>query len=173
MRFDRFHGPVLSLFRMVAATLFVCHGLASLFNVFGGNRGMGQAVAFGTWPGWWAALIQALCGGLVLLGLFTRIGALIASGSMAFAYFVAHQPRGVLPLTNGGELSALFCWSFFLIAVLGPGTWALDTLIRRRRGRGWSEGPDLSVWLANRELPATSAQPTGRSRLDERRSRRP
>ncbi|MFC4060351.1 hypothetical protein ACFOWE_18765, partial [Planomonospora corallina] len=50
-------------------------------------------------------------------------------------YFVVHQPEHLLPLRNGGELSALFCWSFFLIAVLGPGTWALDALLRRRPGR--------------------------------------
>ncbi|GAA4564577.1 DoxX family protein [Planotetraspora kaengkrachanensis] len=173
MRLDRFHGPVLSLFRMVAAMLFMCHGVASLFNVFGGSRGMGHAVEFGTWPGWWAALIQAVCGALVLVGLGTRVAALLASGSMAFAYFMAHQPRGVLPLVNGGELSALFCWSFFLIAVLGPGTWALDTLVRRRRNRARSGGPDLGVWIANRELSSTSAPPIERSHLDERRSRRP
>lgn len=133
MNLDRLGGPALSLFRMVIGLLFLCHGLASLFGLFGGNRGSGHAVPFGEWPGWWAALIQVACGGLVLAGLFTRVAALLASGSMAYAYFVVHQPDGLLPLRNGGELSALFCWSFLLIAVLGPGTWAVDTLLRRRR----------------------------------------
>ncbi|WP_229401020.1 DoxX family protein [Micromonospora okii] len=133
MNLDRLGGPVLSLFRMVLGLLFLCHGLSSLFGVFGGARGSGQAVPFGQWPGWWAALIQAACGALVLAGLFTRPAALLASGSMAYAYFVVHQPEALLPLRNGGELAALFCWSFMLVAVLGPGTWALDTLLRRRR----------------------------------------
>jgi putative oxidoreductase len=144
MRLDRFSGPVLSLFRVVTGLLFTCHGLASLFNLFGGNRGMGHAVEFGSWPGWWAALIQALCGALVMVGLFSRTSALLASGSMAFAYFTAHQPRSLLPLTNGGELSVLFCWSFFLIVVLGPGPWALDTLVRRLRGSGRAHAPALA-----------------------------
>ncbi|MFI1192875.1 DoxX family protein [Micromonospora sp. NPDC020750] len=133
MKFDRLGGLVLSLFRMVVGLLFLCHGLSSLFGVLGGARGAGQAVPFGEWPGWWAALIQATCGVLVLAGLFTRPAALVASGSMAYAYFVVHQPDGLLPLRNGGELAALFCWSFVLVAVLGPGTWALDSLLRRRR----------------------------------------
>ncbi|MBX7264984.1 DoxX family protein [Micromonospora sp. Llam7] len=133
MRADRFGGPALSLFRMVIGLLFLCHGLASLFGVFGGARGSGEPVPLGQWPGWWAALIQALCGALVFAGLFTRPAALLASGSMAYAYFVVHQPEALLPLRNQGELSVLFCWSFLLIAVLGPGTWALDTL-RRQRG---------------------------------------
>jgi putative oxidoreductase len=133
MNLDRLSGPTLSLFRMVVGLLFLFHGLSSLFGVFGGARGTGQAVPFGQWPGWWAALIQAACGALVLAGLFTRPAALIASGSMAYAYFVVHQPEGLLPLRNGGELAALFCWSFLLVAVLGPGSWALDALLRRRR----------------------------------------
>ncbi|MGB2571100.1 DoxX family protein [Micromonospora citrea] len=134
MNLDRLNGPALSLFRMVVGLLFLCHGLASLFGVLGGNRGSGEAVPVGQWPGWWAALIQVLCGALVLAGLATRPAALVASGSMAYAYFVVHQPEGLLPLRNGGELAALFCWSFALVVVLGPGPWALDALIRRRRG---------------------------------------
>ncbi|MBP2705115.1 DoxX family protein [Microbispora sp. RL4-1S] len=149
MKFDQVRGPILSLFRIVTGLLFVCHGMSSIFGVFGGNRGTGQSIPFGTWPGWWAALIQLVFGALVLIGLLTRVSALIASGSMAYAYFVVHLPHGFLPLLNGGELAALFCWSFFLIAVLGPGTWALDTVISRARGGGGSAG----------EYDAAPAQP--------------
>ncbi|PZG02606.1 DoxX family protein [Micromonospora deserti] len=133
MRADQIVGPALSLFRAVIGLLFLCHGLASVFGVFGGNRGTGETLPLGQWPGWWAALIQAVCGGLVLLGLLTRPAAILASGSMAYAYFVVHQPDALLPLRNGGELAVLFCWSFLLIAVLGPGAWAVDTLLRARR----------------------------------------
>ncbi|MEU4771431.1 DoxX family protein [Micromonospora sp. NPDC023644] len=133
---DRIGGPALSLFRAVVGLLFLCHGLASLLGILGGNRGTGEAVPLGEWPGWWAALIQAVCGGLVLVGLLTRAAALLASGSMAYAYFVVHQPDALLPLRNGGELAVLFCWSFLLIAVFGPGVWAVDTLLRARRPGG-------------------------------------
>lgn len=129
----RLHGPVLSLFRMVLGLLFLCHGLASVFGVLGGNRGSGHPIPAGQWPGWWAALIQVVCGALVLVGLLTRPAALLASGSMAYAYFTVHQPQGLLPIRNGGEPATLFCWSFLLIAVLGPGTWALDALLSRTR----------------------------------------
>ncbi|MEH0969672.1 DoxX family protein [Micromonospora sp. CPCC 205546] len=133
---DRIGGPALSLFRVVVGLLFLCHGLASLLGILGGNRGTGEAVPLGEWPGWWAALIQAVCGTLVLVGLLTRAAALLASGSMAYAYFVVHQPDALFPLRNGGELAILFCWSFLLIAVFGPGTWAVDTLLRARRPAG-------------------------------------
>ncbi|MEO3779099.1 DoxX family protein [Micromonospora sp. B11E3] len=144
MRVDRLGPPVLSLFRMVIGLLFLLHGMSSLFGLFGGARGTGQAVPVGQWPGWWAALIQAVCGALVLVGLLTRPAALLASGSMAYAYFVVHQPDGLLPLRNGGELAALFCWSFVLVAVLGPGGWALDSVLGRRRSSTATPTPTLT-----------------------------
>lgn len=133
--FDRIGQPVLALFRVVTGLLFTLHGVASLFGVLGGNRGTGQAVEFAAWPSWWAALIQLLCGLLVLSGLFTRVAATLASGTMAYAYFVVHQPVHLLPLRNGGELAAMYCWAFLLIAALGPGAWAVDGLLGRRRAR--------------------------------------
>ncbi len=140
MKTDQLTAPVLALFRMVTGLLFLCHGLATIFGLLGGARGTGQAVPFGTWPSWWAAAIQLVFGALVIAGLFTRVSALLCSGSMAYAYFVVHAPKGLFPIGNGGELPVLFCWSFFLIAVLGPGAWSLDALFRRLR-RGEAEKP--------------------------------
>jgi putative oxidoreductase len=48
---------------------------------------------------------------LITLGLFTRIAALVASGTMAFAFFYAHLPTGVIPMTNGGEPAVLYASS--------------------------------------------------------------
>ncbi|WP_245736432.1 DoxX family protein [Micromonospora pattaloongensis] len=126
---------------MVLGLLFALHGASSLFGIFGGARGTGQAVEIGAWPSWWAALIQFVGGLLVLIGLGTRVAAVICSGSMAYAYFVVHQPAALLPLNNGGELAALFCWSFLLIAALGAGAWSLDGLLTRRHGRATRPEP--------------------------------
>ncbi len=131
--FDRVHGEVLSLFRIVMALLFLCHGVATLFGVLGGAFGTGHPAAAGSWPGWYAALIQLVAGALVLVGLVTRPAALLASGSMAYAYFTVHQERGLWPIQNGGELPVMFCWSFLLIAILGPGVWSVHALIRKSR----------------------------------------
>jgi putative oxidoreductase len=137
-------GPVLSLVRIVVGFLFVTRGASTLFGVLGGANGSGSAAPFLTWPFWWAGLIQFALGGLVMLGLFTRVAAMICSGSMAFAYFVAHQAEGPLPLMNGGEPAVLFCWAFLLIAVLGPGPYALDALRRAPRRAGDPVGEPAS-----------------------------
>lgn len=134
MSLHRLTAPTWSLFRVVAGLLFLCHGLASIFGVLGGNRGTGQAIEPGTWPSWYAAVIQLVCGALVLAGLATRPAAVLASGSMAYAYFTVHQPQALMPIQNGGVTPALYAWTFLTIAVLGPGTWSLDAVIARRRG---------------------------------------
>ena len=52
---------------------------------------------------------------------------------MAVAYFQAHQPRGLWPIQNGGELAALYCFAFLFIATRGGGPYSMDALLRRRR----------------------------------------
>lgn len=132
-RLDAARPYALSAFRIVVGLLFACHGAASLFGVLGGAAGTnGGTIEAGTWPGWYAAVIQLVAGALVLLGVGTRTGALIASGSMAYAYFDVHQSMALWPIQNGGEASAMFCWAFLLLVFTGPGALSLDRLFSRR-----------------------------------------
>lgn len=126
----------IGLFRIVVGLLFACHGAASLFGVLGGTSGSGGTIDAGTWPGWYAAVIQLVGGSLVLLGLGTRAAAFVASGSMAYAYFKVHQPEALWPMENGGEASAMFCWAMLLFVFTGSGAFGLDRLFA---GRGVSE----------------------------------
>jgi putative oxidoreductase len=98
-----------------------------------GNRGSGPAIEPGTWPNWYAGVIQLVYGALVLVGFATRPAAIVASGSMASAYFVVHQPHAPLPIRNGGITSALYAWTFLAIAVAGAGPRSIDVLIARHR----------------------------------------
>ncbi|WP_328555785.1 DoxX family protein [Streptomyces sp. NBC_00358] len=126
-RLDSAQPYAIALFRIVVGLLFAAHGAASLFGVLGGAMGTaGGTIDAGTWPGWYAAVIQLVAGALVLLGLGTRAAAFIASGSMAYAYFDVHQSAALWPIQNGGELSALFCWTMLLLVFTGSGALALD-----------------------------------------------
>ncbi|MFF8829255.1 DoxX family protein [Streptomyces sp. NPDC015131] len=132
-RLDQYRPYALGLFRMVVGLLFLCHGAASLFGVLGGAGGTGGTVPAGTWPGWYAAVIELVGGALVLLGLGTRTAAFISSGAMAYAYFKVHQPTGLFPLENNGELSVMYCWSMLLLVFTGPGALALGGLFSATR----------------------------------------
>ncbi|HEY7053350.1 MAG TPA: DoxX family protein [Mycobacterium sp.] len=131
---------VVSLFRIIVALLFTLHGSMTLFNW---PLTIPFQVDVGDWPGWWAALIEFVTGLLVLVGLFTRPAAFVASGTMAVAYFWQHWlgvdgPKIFWPFDqqiggNGGELAILFCFAFFLIFFIGPGSIAIDSRRQRRR----------------------------------------
>lgn len=133
-----------SLYRVVLGLLISCHGASSLLGWFGGAVGTGKTISPTQWPGGVAALIQLVCGLLVLIGLGTRAAAVLLSGAMAYAYFDVHQRHAVLPIQNGGELAALFSWGFLMVAILGPGAWSLDTILRRSRGKSGSGRPAMS-----------------------------
>ncbi|HEX4225525.1 MAG TPA: DoxX family protein [Pseudonocardiaceae bacterium] len=124
---------VLSAVRVIVSFLWICHGLQGLIGVFGGIDGHGTAVPPSMVEGYSASLIETVVGALVLLGLATRICAVLCSGVMAFAYFTVHIHLGLFPIENQGEEAVLYCWIFLLIAFAGPGKFALDALIRRRR----------------------------------------
>ncbi|MFI8994952.1 DoxX family protein [Streptomyces sp. NPDC053542] len=138
---ERARPHATALFRIVTGLLFACHGASSLFGVLGGAMGQGGTVPAGTWPGWYAAVIQLVGGLLVLLGLGTRTAALISSGSMAYAYFAVHQGEALWPIQNGGEPSAMFCWAFLLLVFTGPGAWALDRVFFGSGDRDESAAP--------------------------------
>lgn len=105
--------------RVVAGFLFFFHGLQK-FGVLGG-----QAVGLNSLAGA-AALIETIAGPLIMLGFLTVPTAFIASGEMAFAYFIVHQPKARWPIENGGEVSVLFCFLFLFIATRGAGIWSAD-----------------------------------------------
>ncbi|QEU94632.1 DoxX family protein [Streptomyces kanamyceticus] len=132
----------LGLFRIVIGLLFACHGASTLFGVLGGADGNGGTVDAGTWPGWYAAVIQLVGGTLVALGLGTRAAALISSGSMAYAYFKVHQPEALWPLQNGGEPSAIFCWAMLLFVFTGSGAFGIDRLFAARGERDEDKASD-------------------------------
>jgi putative oxidoreductase len=128
---------LLSVLRIVAALLFLQHGLTKLFGF------PGAAPANFHWftlaPGL-AGLIEALGSLALLFGFYSRAAAFIMSGEMAVAYWIAHVPNGwskagamgLIPYKNGGDLAIMYCFVFLYLAVAGGGPWSLDARHGRR-----------------------------------------
>jgi putative oxidoreductase len=75
-----------------------------------------------------AGTIEIIGGILFLIGWFTRPAAFILAGFMAAAYFMAHASQAFLPIANGGELAALYCFVFLYFWMAGPGEWSVDAM---------------------------------------------
>ena len=133
---ERYAPQIYSVFRIVFGLMFLSHGLQKIFGMFGGLALFGgQLPPLTSEPGI-AGVLELVFGSLIMLGLFTKIAAFIASGEMAVAYFKGHQRMAFWPLENQGELAVLFCFAFLYIAARGAGPWSVDEgIMKRRRGR--------------------------------------
>ena len=124
----RFQPLVLSIFRIITGLLLFQYGIAKLFK-FPAGTVFDKVQPFSLF--WCAGSIELVLGGLLILGLCSRIVAFILCGEMAFAYFIQHFPRGFIPLLNGGELAIMFCFSCLYIACAGGGPYGVDGMRKK------------------------------------------
>jgi putative oxidoreductase len=135
----RYSDVFFLLLRVVAALMFLSHGLQK-FNVamLGGFTPPPELPQL-RWAGW----IESIGAPLILLGLGTRWVAFILSGEMAVAYFMSHAgtvlgpvragpgpgPHSFFPHLNGGEITVLYCFLWLYLAARGPGRYSVDHAI--------------------------------------------
>ena len=143
---------VLSLLRIVSGLLFLQHGLQKMFQfppkpapppgAVAAAAGATKAAAAGAAKAAGASLmgtlapaagpIELIGGVLLVIGLFSRPVALICSGEMAFAYFMAHAPRNFYPINNGGAEAIFYCFVFLYFVFSGPGPFSVDQLLKKK-----------------------------------------
>ena len=124
---ERYAPMTYALFRIVFGFLFFLFGLQKMFGVLGG-----QVAPLMSMQGA-AGVIETVCGFLIMVGLFTKYAAFLASGEMAVAYFYIHtRLMSILPLVNMGERATMFCFAFLYIATRGAGIWSIDSLMRKK-----------------------------------------
>jgi putative oxidoreductase len=123
---NRYASQILGITRIVIGLLFLEHGTNKVFHFPAPAGGAIHAFNLMAFPVGPAGVIELVAGALIVLGLFSRWAAFIASGEMAFAYFLAHFPRSPFPLVNGGGEAICFCFIFLYLAAAGPGAFAIN-----------------------------------------------
>ena len=129
----KWQPTALSLFRFITGLLLLQYGIAKLFKFpavpyFAKVELMSLIGAAGT--------LELVLGGLLMIGLFTRIVAFILSGEMAFAYFLGHMFKDpanpvFLPLLNNGTAAILFCFACLYLATAGGGPYSVDEMRKK------------------------------------------
>ncbi|MFP4537365.1 MAG: DoxX family protein [Dichotomicrobium sp.] len=117
---------ILSILRIVAGFIFLLHGTQKHLGIPPTDR----VVEMFSLP-WFAGVIEIVCGVAIVLGFQTRAAAFLASGTMAFAYWLAHAPRDLFPTNNGGDAAILYCFIFLYLVFAGPGPWSLDAAMKK------------------------------------------
>lgn len=132
----KFEPYIYALLRIVTGFLFLWHGSQKLLGFppqqappGSPPQGLSATMAI-------AGGIELFGGLLVMIGLFAGFAGFLASGLMAFAYFMAHfSLQTFLPLQNRGELAVIYCFVFLYIASRGSGIWSIDALLNRGKPR--------------------------------------
>lgn len=114
-------SKLLSVLRIAAALGFLHHGTSKFFALppFPMEGPLPPLLMA-------AGAIELVGGALLLIGLFTRPVAFIASGMSAVGYFMMHAPKGFFPSVNGGETIMLYAFIFLYLAAAGGGAWSVD-----------------------------------------------
>ncbi|WP_025036028.1 DoxX family protein [Bradyrhizobium sp. DOA9] len=129
----RFQPVLLSLFRFITGLLLFQYGVAKLFKfpalpMFAKVELLSLYGAAGT--------LELVLGGLLMIGLFSRLAAFILSGEMAFAYFMGHMFRGetpvFLPLLNHGTEAIMFCFACLYLSAAGGGPVSVDAAMGKK-----------------------------------------
>lgn len=128
----------LLLLRLVLGVIFIAHGLQKILvdtipGVAAGFGGMGipaPEVAAAVVAG-----VEVVGGVLLIVGLGTRVFAVLLTVDMAVALVLVHLSAGFFAADGGYEYVLLLAVASLALALTGPGRIAIDALIARRRRR--------------------------------------
>ena len=114
--------------RVVLGVLILCHGVSKLIHgadpIFGmvAAAGLPSVLAYGVYVG------EVLAPLLLLLGFWTRVGALIIAVNMLVAIALAHTGQIAMLNETGGwalELQGMFLGTAHAVALLGAGRFSV------------------------------------------------
>ncbi|HET6528142.1 MAG TPA: DoxX family protein [Balneolaceae bacterium] len=113
------------ILRLAAFLMIFNHGYGKVMNVLGGNFQFGDPIGLGPEVSLiLAALAEGIGALLVLLGFWTRLGALLLIINMSVAILFHHIPAG--DSFGRIELPLLYLIIFLTVFLLGPGKFSID-----------------------------------------------
>jgi len=126
---SKYETQTYAILRIIMGFLFLWHGSQKLFGFPSSGMEMPAFIV------WIAGPIEFIGGIFIMIGLFTRWTAFIASGEMAFAYWSAHGTVAILPILNHGELALLYCFLLLFISAKGSGILSIDNYWEKRKAK--------------------------------------
>lgn len=120
------------ILRLTLGILILLHGFHKLLNISGTVGWMGQALAAYHLPSFIAYgvfLGEVIAPLMVIAGYYSRIGALLIVGNMAFAILLAHMGELFTINGQGGwslELQGFFLFTALALVFLGGGKYGMN-----------------------------------------------
>jgi uncharacterized membrane protein YphA (DoxX/SURF4 family) len=129
------------LIRIMLSCVFISEGIQKF--LFSESLGVGRFIKIGIpLPGIMApfvGVVEIVGGGLILLGLFTRIAAIPLTISMLVAIFTTKIPilveKGFWAMAHEARTDWSMILGLFFLLVVGSGHWSVDEMRSRNIGK--------------------------------------
>lgn len=118
------------MLRLALGFLILLHGISKLINGIGPIEDLLAAHNLPALLAWGVLIGEILAPGMLILGIHTRVAAVLIAVNMLFAFVLAHQHQMLALKANGGwalELQALFLINALAILLLGPGRYRVHS----------------------------------------------
>ena len=126
----------LLLGRVGLGVIFIAHGWQKLVTngIDGVTAGFTQlGVPAPAASAWYAALVELIGGGALVLGAAVPLVGLLLTLDMLGALFLVHLDAGLFATDGGYELVLALAVGAAMLGLLGSGRFGLDALLMRRR----------------------------------------
>ena len=129
---DKVRPVSLLLLRFGFGVVFVYHGYPKLFSRVEFFQQAFERLGLPPWLSYVAGIIEFFGGALLLVGLFTRVAALLLATEFLFAMWKVHLREGMLAVPEY-EFALLVVGAALVLASTGPGPVSLDYAIFRQK----------------------------------------
>jgi putative oxidoreductase len=129
---DKLRPVALLLLRFGFGVVFIYHGYPKLFSRVEFYLQAFERLGLPSWLSYAAGMIELFGGLLLLVGLFTRVAALLLAVEFIFAIWKVHLAEGVLAVPEY-EFALLVVSAALVLASTGAGPLSLDFLIYRQK----------------------------------------
>jgi putative oxidoreductase len=137
---SRFQPLSLLLLRLALGIIFISHGYPKLAHMGGGMQGF--FVQHGL-PGYFvyvAGIIETFGGGLLVIGLFTRVAASLLTIEMCVAIWKVHLAHGIMAV-NDFQFPLTLATACLVVATTGAGLISIDAPLFEGGGGGKVRAP--------------------------------
>ena len=114
--------------RVALGVLVLLHGIAKIKSGVVGMAGMVTGIGLPPWFAYGVYIGEILGPVMLILGLYSRVGAFFIFVNMIFAVGLAHRPELFSLGKQGGyalELQAMFLFTAFALMFLTPGRYSI------------------------------------------------
>lgn len=130
----------LLVLRVVVGGIFIAHGAQKIFEFTLPGTAQsfaGMGVPLPEIAGPVVAFVELIGGGMLVIGLFTRLAGILLAVDMVVALVLVHLPAGLWVGEGGYEFVAVLAAVALALAFAGAGRFSVDRGVLRGRAPAW------------------------------------